>query len=254
MDRERREATPVDWATVSKWLKKNPHARSPPPMKDEPVEVCEDVGTVWRQIPVSPSTPLSCVLYALDVDSYSGMSVIGRKDQLRRTCTDLQARAGDELKGRAWPKAKTNDGIVEVAEKDVSPWGAVGLAALVELYGIQLVVLNETEKKIAFIPEDATAWDRERPVYYVAHNYRSVYVPPAGFGPSNILSWLREHEGDGWVFVPKEVKGTVEELRELAAARGLGVLEGKMKKDALVEHVSRGVVYAHFRSWSTPEG
>jgi hypothetical protein len=263
----KKESVPVDWATVTTWLKKNPHRQAPPPNAAASLAVAapsaaaatvvmaEDTS-VWRQLSVAPSTPLSCVLYALNHNSYSEKSESGRKEALRVVCTELQSRIDDELKGRAWPKAKTNEGIVEVAEKEVSPWSVVGLCALAELFKIQLVVLNETEKKIHFIPEDVCAWDSDRPVHYVAHNYRSIYRPPTELSEQgalrarNILAWLAKQEGEGWTFAAKEVKGTIEELNTLAAGARLILPAGKLKKDALVAHISRGLVLAHFAAWA----
>ncbi len=257
----KKESVPVDWETVSAWLKKNPHRNAPPPTAVANVKGADSCAaaaaalptedtTVWRQQSVSPSTPLSCVLYATNHNSYSENSETGRKEALRGMCTELQSRADGELKGRAWPKAKTNEGIVEVAEKEVSPWSPVGLCALAELFKIQLVILNETDKKIHYIPEDVCSWDHERPVHYVAHNYRSIYRPPAGFGPRNILSWLEKQEADGWTFAVKEVKGTIEELNTLAQTAKIILPAGKLKKDALVAHISRGLVIAHFAGWA----
>jgi hypothetical protein len=209
----------------------------------------------WTQLPVSPSTPLSCILYALDHNSYSSLSESGRKEAARTACTELQTRADSVLKGRAWPKAKTNEGIVEVAEKEVSPWSTVGLAALAELYGIQMVVLHETDKKIHYIPEDISTWDPETPIQFHAHNYRSVYRPPPGFGPQSMLGWLAQQEADGWTFQTKEVKGTIEELNTLAKEHQLTLPPGKLKKDILVAHISRGLTLATLNRWSqtTPE-
>jgi hypothetical protein len=195
------------------------------------------------------------VLYALDHNSYSSLSESGRKEAARAACTELQTRADTALKGRAWPKAKTNEGIVEVAEKEVSPWSPIGLAALAELYGIQMVVLNETDKKIHYIPEDICTWDPQMPIQFHAHNYRSVYRPPPGFGPSSMLAWLAEKEAEGWTFQSKEVKGTIEELNTLAQEHHLTLPPGKLKKDALIAHISRGLAIATLNRWSqaTPE-
>jgi hypothetical protein len=262
-----KETTPVAWATVSMWLKKNPHRQAPPPSAEKVVSiltqaetqgnttnsVSEDT-TVWRQVSVAPSTPLSCVLYTLNHNSYSENSEVGRKEQLRTVCTELQGRIDGELKGRAWPKAKTNEGIVEVAEKEVSPWSVVGLSALAELFKIQMVVLNETEKKIHYIPEDVCSWDHERPIHFYAHNYRSIYEPPTGFSARSMLGWLEKQEADGWTFAVKEVKGTIEELNSIASQAKLILPPGKLKKDVIVAHISRGLAIAHIAAWaSLPE-
>ncbi len=272
---EREEPVPVDWATVVMCLRKNPHAGALPPSRpvrgavaavlaEEVVDTSSSVPAAaetealapsWTQLAVSPSTPLSCVLYALDHNSYSSLSESGRKEAGRAACTELQTRADRALKGRAWPKAKTNEGIVEVAEKEVSPWSPIGLVALAELYEIQMVVLNETDKKIHYIPEDICTWDPQTPIQYHAHNYRSVYRPPPGFGPASMLAWLAEKEADGWTFQSKEVKGTIEELNALAQEHQLTLPPGKLKKDALIAHISRGLAIATLNRWSqaTPE-
>jgi hypothetical protein len=274
---QREEPVPVDWATVVMCLRKNPHAGALPPSRpvrgavaavvaEEVIDTSSSVASAttaetetlapsWTQLAVSPSTPLSCVLYALDHNSYSSLSESGRKEAGRVACTELQTRADTALKGRAWPKAKTNEGIVEVAEKEVSPWSPIGLAALAELYGIQMVVLNETDKKIHYIPEDICTWDPQTPIQFHAHNYRSVYRPPPGFGSASMLAWLAEKEADGWTFQSKEVKGTMEELNALAQEHHLTLPPGKLKKDALIAHISRGLAIATLNHWSqaTPE-
>lgn len=282
-ERQREEPVPVDWATVVMCLRKNPHAGALPPSRpvrgavaavlaEEVVDAGSSVASAaaaetealaltltpppsWTQLAVSPSTPLSCVLYALDHNSYSSLSESGRKEAGRTACTELQTLAGRALKGRAWPKAKTNEGIVEVAEKEVSPWSPIGLAALAELYGIQMVVLNETDKKIHYIPEDICTWDPQTPIQFHAHNYRSVYRPPPGFGSASMLAWLAEKEADGWTFQSKEVKGTINELNALAQEHQLTLPPGKLKKDALIAHISRGLAIATLNRWSqaTPE-
>ena len=270
---QREDPVAVDWVTVCASLRKNPRAGAPPPSRPvRPVrsgillaEETADAGLVpnveeeqaagWAQLAVSPSTPLSCILYVLDHNSYSSLSEAGCKEAARVACTELQTRADGALKGRAWPKAKTNEGIVEVAEKEVSPWSSIGLAALAELYGIQMVVMHETDKKIHFIPEDICTWNPETPIQFHAHNYRSVYRPPPGFGPQSMLGWLAQQEADGWTFQTKEVKGTIEELNALAAAHSITLPAGKLKKDVLVSHISRGVTLATLNRWSqaTPE-
>jgi hypothetical protein len=275
---QREEPVPVDWATVAMCLRKNPHAGALPPSRpvrgavaavlaEEVIDTSssmaspasatatEALAPSWTQLAVSPSTPLSCVLYALDHNSYSSLSESGRKEAGRTACTELQTLADRALKGRAWPKAKTNEGIVEVAEKEVSPWSPVGLAALAELYGIQMVVLNETDKKIHYIPEDICTWDPQTPIQFHSHNYRSVYRPPPGFGSASMLAWLAEKEADGWTFQSKEVKGTIEELNALAQEHHLTLPPGKLKKDVLIAHISRGLAIATLNRWSqaTPE-
>ena len=244
----------VAWSDVVGWIRRNPHASTPPPVATESTIECinipvENEEGLWTQLAVEPSTPLSCILCALDVEGYNGSTVALRKAALRSVCTDLQVRAETELKGRAHPRAKTNEGLVEVAEKEISPWSAHGLAALAALYKIQMVVLNEVDKRIHYIPEDAAAWDREVPIYYFAHNYRSIYVAPRGFGHEGLLAWLGLKEGEGWTMEVKEVKGTIEELRELAATNGIELPAGKIKKDELVARVSKGVVYGVFQGW-----
>lgn len=246
----------VAWANVVGWIRRNPHASTPPPVATESTIECiniplENEEGLWTQLAVEPSTPLSCLLSALDVDGYNGSTVALRKAALRSVCTDLQVRAETELKGRAHPRAKTNEGLVEVAEKEMSPWSTYGLAGLAALYKIQMVVLNEVDKRLHFIPEDAAVWDRETPIYYFAHNYRSIYVAPRGFGPGDVLAWLGLKEGEGWTMTVKEVKGTIEELRELATTHSIELPAGKIKKDELVERVSRGLVYSAFRGWTS---
>ena len=243
----------VSWANVVGWIGRNPHAATPPPVALESTIECisipvEEEG-VWTQMAVEPSTPLSCVLSALDVEGYNASSVPVRRAFLRSTCTDLQVRAEAELKGRAHPKAKTNEGLVEVTEKEASPWSAYGLGALAALYKIQIMVLNETDKRITFIPEDAATWDRDIPVYYFAHNYRSIYVAPRGFGPEDVSAWLGGKVADGWTVEAKEVKGTIDEIKALCAEHGVSLPAEKIKKDELVIRASRGLVYAAFSKW-----
>jgi hypothetical protein len=245
----------VSWANVVGWIRRNPHAGTPPPVALESTIECisipvEEEG-VWTQMAVEPSTPLSCVLSALDMEGYNASSVPLRRAFLRSTCTDLQVRAEAELKGRAHPKAKTNEGLVEVTEKEASPWSAYGLGALAALYKIQMMILNETDKRITFIPEDAATWDRDVPVYYFAHNYRSIYVAPRGFGPEGVSSWLGGKVADGWTIEAKEVKGTIDEIKAMCAEHGVSLPAEKIKKDELVIRASRGLVYAAFSKWAS---
>lgn len=245
----------VSWTNVVGWIRRNPHATAPPPVALESTIECisipvEEEG-VWTQMAVEPSTPLSCVLSALDVNEYNASTVPIRRAFLRTTCTDLQVRAESELKGRAHPRAKTNEGLVEVTEKEASPWSAYGLVALAALYKIQMMVLNETDKTIKFIPEDATAWDRDVPIYYFAHNYRSIYVPPRGFGPETVSAWLGVKVADGWMIEAKEVKGTIDEIKALCEEHGVSLPAEKLKKDELVIRASRGLVYATFSKWTS---
>lgn len=247
------EPVAVSWSTVVGWIGKNPHASTPPPISTESTIECisipiESVET-WTQMSVEPSTPLSCMLSALDAEGFNASTGAIRRAVLRETCTNLQIRAETELKGREHPKAKTNVGIVEVSEKEHSPWCPYGLSAIAALYKVQMVILNETDKKLSFVPEDVAIWDKETPIYYFAHNYRSVYVAPRGFGADSILDWMVEKEIAGWTWSFKEVKGTIDEIREFCAGRGIELPVGKVKKDILVEKASKGAVYNLFLSW-----
>jgi hypothetical protein len=112
-----------------------------------------------------------------------------------------------------------------------------------------MMILNETDKTIKFIPEDAATWDRDIPVYYFAHNYRSIYVAPRGFGPEGVSAWLGIKVADGWTVEAKEVKGTIDEIKALCEEHGVSLPAEKIKKDELVIRASRGLVYAAFSKW-----
>ena len=250
----RDESTAVDWATVQKWLRLNPRkSRMPPSASHSVVDdiiIPESLPNVWTQVPVIPSNPLSCILSALDIESYNGQSDPIRREILRRTCTDLQSRIETDLKGRAYPKAKTNEGLVEVSEKEHSPWSEAGMNALAGLYKIQMIVLNETDKTIKYIPEDVCAWSHETPIYYFAHNYRSIYMPPSGFDHTSVFAWLIEKDSSGWTATYKEVKGTITELTELAAANSIELPTGKVKKDVLIGKISKQMAWKTLMKWS----
>lgn len=249
------EPQPVEWSAVVDWIRANPHGSTPPPVSMESTIECISIpvesASVWTQMHVEPSTPLSCLLGALDAEGYNVSTESGRRAILRETCTGLQVRAEKELKGRAYPKTKMDAGLVEVTEKEHSPWCPYGLAGLAALYKIQMVILNETDKKLTFVPEDVAAWTKEIPVYYFAHNFRSIYVPPRGFGAHMLLNWLVEKEGAGWTWEFKEVKGTIAEIRQFCEDRGVDLtdLPAKAKKEALVEKASRGAVYKLLGQW-----
>lgn len=251
------EPQPVEWSTVVEWIRVNPHGSTPPPVSMESTIECISIpmesASVWTQMHVEPSTPLSCVLSVLDGEGYNASTESIRRAILRETCTGLQVRAETELKGRAYPKTKMDAGLVEVTEKEHSPWCPYGMAGLAALYKIQMVILNETDKKLTFVPEDVAAWTKEIPVYYFAHNFRSIYVPPRGFGTHALLNWLVEKEGDGWTWTFKEVKGTIAEIRQFCEERGVDLtkLPAKAKKEALVELASRGAVYKLLGQWTS---
>ena len=247
------EPVDVSWSTVVEWIHTNPHASTPPPVTIENniecINIPEETASVWTQMHVEPSTPLSCLLSIIDAEGYNASTESIRRSILRETCTALQIRAENELKGRAYPKTKLDAGIVEATEKEHSPWCPYGLAAIAALYKIQMIIINETDKKLSFVPEDVSAWTKENPVYYFGHNYRSVYIPPRGFGPESIIDWFISKEADGWTWKFKEIKGTIDEITAYCVARGVELPPGKVKKDILVEKASRGAVYKLLMSW-----
>ncbi len=205
---------------ISNWIQKNPNKHHLPSFQAKKTnDAMEDFqwdGSPKYLLPIPGS--LSCLLTFVDpVFRYASEN--GQRQILREAILVLQERIEKELVGRKWSRRKLAEQISgELAEKRPTFHSSLE-EALCELYQVQKVMINHTEKKIQFFPEDLRLWKSDRKIFVSDSENMWLYEKQIG-SLKDLLTWIQSKEGEWSVGWPV-ADGKLEDLRGELSAKGL---------------------------------
>jgi len=214
----------------------------------------EDVPSTlcgWVPTPLEPPGPLAAILWKTNPEFRAGTPPV-RRTILRETILALQVRVEAELKGHKWSRKKIIEQLASQQTADVSPPQDTKEldAALAYLYEIQLVFVDEANKKIRWIPEDVRQWSPARPVWAFSLGSRAIYHRKNEESVGNYLAkWAseREAESPAWRIEWPTADGTLEALKAKVTEQNisLGLRLEKPKKADYSVIVGRAEAIRH---------
>jgi hypothetical protein len=185
----------------------------------------------WVPTPLDPPGPVALMLWKTNPEFRAGGSQV-RRTILRDTIIELTERVKSELKGVRWSRKKVLEQLAAQMTAAVSPpMDTPELdRALAELYNVQLVLVDEANKKVRFVPEDPRVWSAEsdeRQVWGASHGCRAIFhATREGPISAGLGRWVSSLESAGWRFTWPEAEGALEEMKKEMLAKGIGVGTG----------------------------
>jgi hypothetical protein len=179
----------------------------------------------WVPTPLEPPGPLAAILWKTNPEFRAGTLPV-RRTILRDTIIQLQVRVENELKGRQWSRKKVIEQLSQQQTSDTSPPQDTKELdiALAHLYEIQIVFVDEANKKIKWVPEDLRTWSSSIPVWGLSLGSRAIYhnKNETSVG-TNLSKWLADRENDGWTTYYCEAEGTLESIKQTMNEMNIGV-------------------------------
>jgi hypothetical protein len=227
--------------TIQSWVLENPNRkRTVLPIEirvlsdtQEGEEAPATLPGGWVPTPLEPPGPVSQWLWKTNAEYRAGTAQM-RRTILRDALLEIGARVDAELRGAKWSRKKIHEQLAAQQTAAVSPPMDTpeldkGLAALI---GVQIVQVDEANKKVRFVPPDPRTWSAELPVWGATTGARAVLhrqnEESVGEG---LAKWLGDRESEGWKIAWPEADGTIEELKSKLAQRGLSVGGGGTRLD-----------------------
>jgi len=179
----------------------------------------------WVPTPLEPPGPLAAILWKTNPEFRAGSLSI-RRSILRETIITLQVRIEKELKGRRWCRSKIIEQLSLQQSADASPpqdTKDLNLA-LAYLYEIQIVFVDEANKKISWVPEDPRVWSKDRPIWGLSVGSRAIFHTVGEESVGSCLSqWVADREQEKWRFNWPVYEGTLEEMKAKMIEMNIGV-------------------------------
>uniref|UniRef100_A0A6C0JYT9 Uncharacterized protein n=1 Tax=viral metagenome TaxID=1070528 RepID=A0A6C0JYT9_9ZZZZ len=203
-------------------LEKNPNRNEK--VSPIPIRVCSDTNETeeapatlcgWVPTPLEPPGPLAAILWKTNPEFRAG-SIPIRRTIIRETILKLQVRVENELRGRRWSRSKITEQLTLQQSADISPpQDTKDLnEALAYFYDIQIVFVDEANKKISWVPEDPRTWSANKPVWAMSVGSRAVFHRKGEESVANHLSqWVSDRENEKWRVIWPVADGTLEEIR-----------------------------------------
>ena len=179
----------------------------------------------WIPTPLEPPGPVAAVLWKTNAEFRAGTSTV-RRTILRDTIIHLQTRVENELRGRQWSRKKIMEQLTAQQTADSSPVQDTKEldAALAHFYQVQIVFVDEANKKIKWMPEDPRTWSASIPVWGLSVGSRAVYHNRNESSVGSKLSkWLSDRENDGWSTSYLDAEGTLESIKQTMSEMNIGV-------------------------------
>ena len=179
----------------------------------------------WIPTPLEPPGPVAAILWKTNPEFRAGTAPV-RRTILRDTIVQLQTRVENELRGRQWQRKKINEQLSAQQTSDASPPQDTKEldAALAHFYQIQIVFVDEANKKIKWVPEDLRAWSPSLPVWGLSVGSRAIYHGPNESSVGSCMSqWLSDRENEGWHTDYCEAEGTLESIKLTMSELNVGV-------------------------------
>jgi len=222
-------------------LLKNPHATKE--VSQISIQVCSDTNEAdeipstlcgWIPTPLEPPGPLAAILWKTNPE-FRAAAISVRKTILRETIIQLQERVQAELKGHRWSRKKIIEQLVAQQSADASPPQNTRELndALAFLYEIQIVFVDEANKKISWSPEDIRTWSTSLPIWAFSVGSRAVFHRPREASVSvGLAAWVSDREHENWRVAWPVAEGTLEGMKGILQGMnlGMGVRMEKPKK------------------------
>jgi hypothetical protein len=224
--------------------------------EDAPVTLCG-----WVPTPLEPPGPLSLCLWKTNAEYRAGTVAI-RREMVRTEIVKLAKRVEAECRGHRWSRKKIQEQLAAQQSADISPpQDTKDLdEALAFLFEVQIVMVDEANKKIRWVPEDPRNWSRERPVWGATVGSRAVLHRVGEEAVSvGLADWVADRESGTpkWRIDWPVADGTLEVLKasltKLGAGLGLAAGE-KPKKADYATAVGRAEALRHLGSEFSGEG
>jgi len=212
-------------------LQRNPNsAKTVPPIS---IQVCSDTNETdeipstvcgWVPTPLEPPGPVAAVLWKTNPE-FRAAALSVRKTILRETIIQLQERIDKELRGHRWSRKKIIEQLVAQQSSDASPPQNTRELndALAFLYEVQLVFVDEANKKISWSPEDVRTWSTERPVWALSLGSRAVFHKTGEESVGKQLgNWVSSRELEKWRIQWPVADGTLEALKGRLGTLNIG--------------------------------
>lgn len=234
-------------AQLQSILLQNPNrTASVPPIEIRPITDTQDgdsvPSTLCGFVPtlLEPPGPVALVLWKTDPE-FRAATIPVRRTILRETILKLHERIDRELKGHRWSRKKIQEQLAAQQSADVSPPQNTRELdeALAYLYQVQLVVVDEANKKVHWVPEDPRTWSPERPVWGVALGARAVLHNTNETPVANRLSaWVSDREQDKWKIHWPVADGTLESMKAAMATLGTSIGGLRLEKPKKADYAT----------------
>lgn len=179
-------------------------------------------GVQWARL--QPPGPLSLWFWTTDVE-YRGGTEASRRTMLMDKTVELQERVqdGEGAFSRKWSKTKICEAIGHTAEFAEEENFELLETALCQLCKIQIVRMNENEKKLLFVPNDLRLWNPDYPILWTRERYRSAgETQQKEFSLSQLGAWISKREDEGWKLEWPVADGKLETLKTTWDALNIG--------------------------------
>ena len=213
-------------------LLKNPNAKKELPQIS--IQVCSDTNQTdeipstlcgWVPTPLEPPGPVAAILWKTNPE-FRAATIPVRKTILRETILKLQERVEAELRGHRWGRKKIIEQLAAQQSADASPPQNTRELndALAFLYEIQIVFVDEANKKISWSPEDVRTWSSDKPIWSLSVGSRAVFHRPGeesvGVG---LGSWVSDREHESWKVMWPVADGTLEAIKKKLSELNVGM-------------------------------
>lgn len=179
-------------------------------------------GVQWGRL--QPPGPLSLWFWTTDVE-YRGGTEASRRTMLMEKTVELQERVqdGEGAFSRKWSKTKICEAIGHTAEFAEEENFELLETALYQLCKVQIVRMNENEKKLLFVPNDLRLWNSDYPILWTRERYRSAgETQQKEFTLSQLGAWISKREDEGWKLEWPVADGKLETLKTAWDALNIG--------------------------------
>jgi hypothetical protein len=188
--------------------------------EDRPATICG-----WVPMPLEPPGPVSAALWKTNPEFRAATPPV-RRTILREAIITLQQRVENELRGRKWQRKKIMEQLSAQQSADASPPQDTREldAALAHFYQVQLVIVDEANKKIRWVPEDPRTWSASQPVWGLSLGSRAIFHRSNESNVGTALSqWLSDREVAGWRIEFPLAEGTLESMKQTMNEMNLGM-------------------------------
>jgi hypothetical protein len=190
---------------------------------------------------LDPPGPVSVYLWLTDT-LYRGATPQLRRVMLREKIIEITGDVERECRGVKWRRPKVLEQLAAQQSAAVSPpqdtWELD--RALAHIFEYQKVLVDEANRTVVFIPDNPAMWVADRPVWIIGVGSRTVFHKGQEHDCRKALpSWLEDRQTAGWTVKWPDADGSLEELKQRAAALGVSFRMEKPKKQDYSEKLGK---------------